>query len=154
MESTSRFGLPLLVTGQGQKDITHNEALVLVDALISCVVERRDVALPPHAPLAGTCWLVPEGAAAEWDGKGGQIAVATGGGWRFLVAPEGATLFVRLGRERLRRLDGEWVPDVASGTPAAPIADPAGGAVVDSEARAALAAILDRLRTLGVLMPS
>ena len=154
MDLTARYGLPLLEAGQGQKDITHNEALVLVDAVISCMVEGRDLVLPPDAPVAGSCWLVPAGAAAEWEGKAGQIAIATGSGWRFLAAPEGTTLFVRLGRERLRRLDGEWVPDVFSGAPAAPVADPAGGSVVDSEARAALASLLDRLRTMGVLMTS
>lgn len=151
MDTTARFGLPLLIAGQGQKEITHNEALVLVDAMIGCIVERSDLAVPPGSPVAGTCWLVPTGATGEWAGRAGEVAVATAGGWRFLAPPEGATLFVRMGRQRLMRLDGAWKPDVATGSPGAAVAEPVGGAVVDSEARAVLVAILDRLRTMGMV---
>ncbi len=30
-ETTARLGLPLLATGQAQKETTHNEALALID---------------------------------------------------------------------------------------------------------------------------
>lgn len=151
MDSTSRIGLPFLMAGQGQKEITHNEALILLDAMIGCIVERMDLAVPPASPESGKCWLVPADASGEWAGKSGQIAISTEGGWRFLVPFDGAALFVRNGRARLRRLDGAWSVDVGSGAPVAGLADPAGGAVVDSEARAAVAGILDRLRELGLL---
>jgi hypothetical protein len=151
MDSTARFGLPLLVAGQGQKDITHNEALLLVDAMMGCLVERVDLAAPPEAPALGACWLIPADAADEWAGRTGQIAISTAGGWRFLTPPDGTTLFVRASAARLRRLGGSWVPDVGSGSPAAPVSNPVGGEVIDSEARAVLAAVLDRLRSTGLI---
>lgn len=35
---TARYQLPFLAVGQAQKEITHNEALVLLDALISATI--------------------------------------------------------------------------------------------------------------------
>lgn len=153
MDSTIRFGLPLLIAGQGQKEITHNEALLLLDAVVACTVERRDLASPPQSPAEGQCWLVASGATLAWQGKTDQIAIWTSGGWRFLVPPEGASVFVRQGRERLRRLDGLWRNEAPSGAPLAAVADPVGGATIDSEARSVLNALLDRMRSLGLIQP-
>lgn len=105
----------------------------------------------PASPEVGECWLVPADATDAWAGKAGQIAISTEGGWRFLLPFDGATLFVRADRGRLRRLNGTWIADVASGAPGAAVADPVGGAVVDSEARAAIVAILAHLRTMGLV---
>ena len=38
-EMTDRLLLPLLATAQAQKEVTHNEALTLVDLLLAPVVE-------------------------------------------------------------------------------------------------------------------
>ena len=151
MESTARFGLPLLVAGQGQKEITHNEALVLLDAIIGCVVERRDLAAPPALPAAGQSWLVPAGASGDWANRSGNIATWTDGGWRYLSPPNGATVFVKAGRERLRRLDGLWETEAPTAVPQAAVPDPTGGSTVDAEARAALSALLHRLRQMGLI---
>jgi hypothetical protein len=154
MELTARFGLPLLIAGQGQKEITHNEALLLLDAAISCVVERRDLQEPPVAPEVGQCWLVGIGAGGEWVGKAGHVTVWTEGGWRFFLPPDGATLFVKLGKERLRRLAGSWQIDAPTGEIGSAVASPSGGSVIDSEARAAVDAILDRLKAAGLIAAS
>jgi hypothetical protein len=151
MDSTVRFGLPLLIAGQGQKEITHNEALLLLDAVVGCLVERRDLVSPPGTPAEGQCWIVPAGATQDWEGRTDQIAIWTAGGWRFLAPPEGAIVFVKLGRERLRWFGGVWLADALSGAPGAAVANPAGGSTVDSEARLALNAVLDRMRTLGLI---
>ncbi len=151
MELTARYGLPLLVAGQGQKEVTHNEALLLLDAAVGCVVERRDLVQPPNSPIAGQCWLVPSGAGLDWDGKAGQIATWTEGGWRYLSLPEGATLYDKAGGQRLRRMGESWQADGLSGAPLAQISSPSGGVTVDSEVRAVVNAILERMRTLGLI---
>ncbi len=154
MVSTVRFGMPMLVSGQGQKEITHNEALVLLDAILSCIVERRDLTEPPIGALDGQCWLVPEGATGDWSGRAGEVAISTAGGWRYLAPPDGATVFDRQGSEQLRRLGGSWCVIAPVGAPAAPIPLPAGGTVVDSEARAAIGAIVQRMMAMGLIAPS
>ena len=62
---TARFALPVLKAGQAQKEVTHNEALARVDALLHPVVESMALAVPPPAPEPGRGWLVaaaPSGA--------------------------------------------------------------------------------------------
>jgi hypothetical protein len=151
MDETPRFRLPLLVPGQGQKEITHNEALLLLDAAIGSVVERRDLALPPTDAVEGQCWLVPPGAMSAWQGRSDQLAVWSAAGWRFLALPEGSTVFVKIEQRRLRRVAGAWVDDGPVGLPAAPVAKPAGGMVVDVEARATIDILIERMGSLGLL---
>ena len=52
---------------------------------------------------------------------------------------------------RLRRHDGRWRRDTIAGSS---VELPEGGAIVDAEARVAIAAILDRLRTGGLIEAS
>jgi hypothetical protein len=82
------------------------------------------------------------------------VTVWTEGGWRFFLPPDGATLFVKLGKERLRRLAGGWQIDAPTGEIGSAVASPSGGSVIDSEARAAVDAILDRLKAAGLIAAS
>ncbi|WP_447727941.1 DUF2793 domain-containing protein [Sphingomonas koreensis] len=165
MSATARFALPLLHPGQAQKELFHNEALVLADALVQPCVEAIGVDVPPAAPVAGQCWIVGESPSGEWAGAAGSLALWTAGGWRFIPPREGMAAWVaadalgaryaagawRRGRLTATRLeiDGEQV--VGPREPA--IDDPDGGPVVDAEARAAIEAILGALRTHGLIDP-
>lgn len=107
-EMTTRFDLPLLVAGQGQKDITHNEALLLIDMLLHPSVESRALASPPANPTGGQCWLIPTGATGAWEGSTDAMAAWTAGGWRFIPAREGMTLWVRDEQLSCRYFAGQW----------------------------------------------
>lgn len=85
MTATSRLGLPLIVAGQAQKEVAHNEALALIDGCVAPCVEQRALASPPTSPVAGRCYLVAAGASGPWAGRTDQLAIATDGGWRFVV---------------------------------------------------------------------
>lgn len=153
MAQSARLGLSLLVPGQGQKDITHNEALLSLDMLVQPVVHSRSVALPPETVSEGACWLVPEGAGGAWSGKAGCIAGWTAGGWRFHPANDGWSLWVADEAVAVRRRGGGWERVREMPNPGAAVATPSGGSVVDAEARAAIAALIDRLAAQGVLEP-
>lgn len=150
-ERTVRHDLSLLVPGQGQKDVTMNEALLALDRLVQPVAVSRTVATPPAGPPDGACWLVPAGAGGEWDGQAGRLACWSAGGWRFHPLPEGALLWVIDEGRRLRRTATGLVPEGLSGLPAAPVAGPSGGATIDVEARAVLSELLARLVSVGLL---
>jgi hypothetical protein len=151
VEETARFRLPLLVAGQGQKEITHNEALVLLDAAIGSVAERRDLSVPPETAVEGQCWLVPASAVQAWEGRVDQLAIWTSGGWRFLTVPEGTPVYIRSEQACVRRVNGVWAVDVPIGPPAPRVAAPTGGMVMDLEARVAVVQILELLRTKGLV---
>lgn len=65
----------------------------------------------------------------------------------------GAGTSVTATAAELNKLDGVGAA-VASGTQAALIADPAGGATQDAEARAAIASIIDALQAFGIVAAS
>lgn len=145
MPATARFSLPLLATAQAQKEVTHNEALSFIDALLHPLIEGGPVAVPPASPEAGQCWLVAAGAGGAWAGRGGELAICTAGGWRF-VAP-------RHGMRLVRRVDGAWLLYDGEDWVIPPsIAAPAGGATIDAEARSALAAVIHLLNAHGLLI--
>lgn len=143
--ATPRFALPMLALAQAQKEATHNEALVLLDALIHPVVEAGPQADPPAGPAEGECWLVASGATGAWAGQDGGIAIWTAGGWRFMAPRDGM---------RVRRsADGAWLTfGAASWAGPDIVASPAGGPTVDAEARAAVEALIIALAAQGLVI--
>lgn len=145
MPVTPRFSLPLLATAQAQKEMTHNEALVLIDALVQLAVEAGPQADPPADPDEGQCWLVGAAPTGGWAGRAHAVAVWTAGGWRFAVPREGLRAW-RIG-------DGAWIR-FEEGTWMVPstLAAPSGGSVIDSEARAVIGGLILLLEAHGILI--
>lgn len=143
---SARHQLPLLATGQAQKEVTHNEALIRIDALLHPVVEA-ELATPPTITAGtqeGKCWLIANAASGEWLGHGGKIAYWTGGSWRLLTSVDGMFLRNKMLGIDLFRTPSGWIAPTA-------IANPAGGGVIDAEARTALNTLLTQLRLTGVI---
>jgi hypothetical protein len=161
-DTTARFEFPLLAAGQAQKELTHNEALTLIDAL-TCPVVEAVLATPPSSPVPGEGWIVGASPTGAWAGHGGSLAFWTDGGWRFVTPREGVTVWLRIAGTHARRTATAWEQGIVRaeevriggtkvlGPQLTAVSDPSGGAVVDSESRAAIAAILDRLRTHGII---
>ena len=134
--NSSRHQLPYLVVTQAQKELTHNEAIAMIDALLHPAVQDR-LSTPPLVTMAdiGKCWLVDVDGAGEWQNKTDQIAVWVGGSWRFLE-PTPAM--------RVRNLaDGtDMVWDGTQWIVAPTVANPQSGATIDVEAREAITAYI------------
>lgn len=143
MSSTPNFSIPLLYAAQAQKEITHNEALVLIDALLAGVVEGASDNPAAISPAPGQAWIVGNAPVGPWSGKAQQIAVFAEGGWRFAPSVPGMRLFDRASGQMRIFEGGEWIGFGA-------IADASGGTVVDVEARAVLTAVLAALRQAGL----
>ncbi len=160
-ETSGRFALPFILPGQAQKELFHNEALVTIDgALHPSVEEIADD--PPGAPDDGESWIVGAAASGAWSGKAHMLAIWTGGGWRFVAPVPGMTAWDR--SAGLWRYwtgaawsDGAW-PAAAIriggqqvlGPRLAEVPNPAGGATVDAEARAAIGALIATLKSHGL----
>ena len=107
---------------------------------------------PPPAPEIGQCWIVGDAPTGAWDGRGGMLAGWTAGGWRFVTPVEGTAIWVEAEGESWRWIGGAWTAGEISGSrvviggvqvvgarqPA--IAQPAGGGIIDAEARAGVQA--------------
>ncbi|HEV2651129.1 MAG TPA: DUF2793 domain-containing protein [Rhizomicrobium sp.] len=93
-DTTPRSGLPLLAAAQAQKHVTHNEALLELDALLHARLITRTLSAPPAAPADGDTYLVKAGATTGWTGQDGKIAYAFAGAWRFYTPFAGLTVRV------------------------------------------------------------
>lgn len=146
-ERTPRLGAPYIRAAQAQKEVTHNGALNILDALVQAAAEDRDLTAPPPDPEEGGLWIVAAGASGEWAGRDGEIAQWIGGAWTFHVPRVGYAVWLK-DEAVAARFDGtDWVAE----TPAPAIADAAGGATVDVEARAVLNALLAACRARGII---
>ncbi len=160
-DTTPRLGLPLLHAAQAQKEWTHNEALLRIDALAGGVLAGGPLDRPPADAPAGSVWRVGADPREEWAGEAGRLAIASPAGWRFVTPPQGFTLPRASDGAPVRRVGDGWEEGAlaldslllagrALGGGAA-VADPAGGATVDDQARAAIAALLTTLRAQGLV---
>lgn len=143
---TAYCGFPLLAAGQAQKEITHNEALTLADALISGAVEAGPLNAPPSAPTSGQMWIVGDNPSGSWAQAAGQLALWTQGGWRFLSPHPGQRLWDKTSGRFIWYRESAWTQTVT-------LNQVTGGTVVDTEAREALVTIRNLLISLGVAVP-
>ncbi|WP_242098501.1 DUF2793 domain-containing protein [Sphingomonas sp. CROZ-RG-20F-R02-07] len=160
---TARLALPLLESGQAQKEVTHNEALARLDLAVQASVLASGLSTPPVAPADGQAWIVGDSPTGAWTGQGRAVAGWTVGGWRFVAPFEGMAVWSVADALVLRFIAGAWVAGrvtatrlVVGGVPVvgpqqAPIAAPIGGATVDVEARTTISVILQTLRSHGLI---
>lgn len=107
MSDTPLLGLPLIAASQAQKHVTHNEALLLLDALTHLSVLSRGVASPPSA-ADGARYLLGAAPSGAWAGQPGRIALMQGGGWVFIAPRPGWRMWVE-DEARLIVFDGaQW----------------------------------------------
>ncbi len=81
MTTSPNLALPYLEAAQSQKHVTHNEALVRLDALVMLAILDRDLTAPPGSPAEGARYLVASGATGAWAGQDGRIAAWQDGAW-------------------------------------------------------------------------
>lgn len=144
-EITPRFAIPNIMVSQAHKEITHNEALAIIDGLLHLSV-IDSASSPPTLTIsdAGKCWLVVAPGSGAWTGKENRLASWNGSGWRFVEPVEGMAIWNSQNNSELRFSGSEWrQPGV--------VLAPAGGSVVDLEARAAFSLLLTHLRNAGIL---
>lgn len=162
MSESVRHGLPLLAAGQAQKEITHNEAVLAIDRRLQIAVRSRATTVPPALPEAGDAYIVPVGATGAWTGHVGAIASHDGFGWIF-DRPVTGTLAWVIDEAVFAVFDEGWSVggwpvtslriagrEVLGAVPPT-VTVPAGGAIIDAEARASLSSLVYALRLQGIV---
>src|SRR4051812_9416280 len=84
---TGRLGLPYIQQSQSQKEVTHNQALDILDIITQSVVVNVNLNTPPGSPTVGSVYIIGASPTGAWASNVNNLAQAqTGGGWLF-VAP-------------------------------------------------------------------
>lgn len=137
--TTRHLGLPLLFVGQSQKEFFVNHSLSVIDGLVHRSINGAGLE-PPEDVEDGDCYLVLSPATGAWEDYENHLALFIGGDWQFVAPQVGSMVFDRgLGQQLF--FDGAWqsasLPEEATG-----------GAIVDAEARALIAQVIDALAKL------
>jgi hypothetical protein len=142
---TPRMSLPLLFAAQAQKELFHNEALARIDALLHPTVQDEANEAPVSAQ-DGESWLVGAAPSGAWAEHAGALATYRNGGWIFTDACAGMRVF--------NLATGQSALFVDTWQKAAELQEPSGGLYVDSQARAAIGALISALRAAGIYPPA
>lgn len=89
MTNTAKLGLPLIQPDQALKHITHNEALMGLDALCQIQLESIGTNTPPDPAISGKAYAIGSTPTGVWTGQGGMVASYTDAGWRFYTPQDG-----------------------------------------------------------------
>jgi hypothetical protein len=109
MSQTARLGLPYIVSGQAQKEVTHNEGLNKLDAFVTPVV--ADIAdSPPGSPAAGDLYIVGSSPSGDFTGHANQLAQYQTGGWVFYAPFKWMDAVVESLDSRMAYDGSAWVP--------------------------------------------
>lgn len=122
MALTPHLALTLVEPSQSQKEITVNQALSRIDALLNTGAQSMALNTPPAA-AAGDVYIVGESPTGAWAGKARQVAYYDQI-WRFVIPRAGMTLWVA-DAAMLHSFDGSgWVPSgsaIAGAPPLSPV---------------------------------
>lgn len=88
-------------------------------------------------------WLVGASATGAWEGLEGSLAAYRSGAWTFIQPRDGLRTF--------DKSQGQFLIYAGSWRRGDTIAEPSGGTTIDSEGRAAIAAIVAVLQQVGIL---
>jgi hypothetical protein len=113
--STPRFALPYIQASQAQKEVTHNEALLMVDALVSLSLEDRHLSAPPISPQNGQVWFINGAGSGSWSGQSNKLAHYDSGQWYFYVVPDGLRAWIKDEAGYFVYSGGSWSAFVGSG---------------------------------------
>lgn len=109
--TTPKLQMPELVVGQAGKELTHNQALAVLDQLAQAVVVDKDLTAPPGSPANGSMYIVAASATGDWSGQDGKLAywITTVAAWTFITPADGWSVWVTDEAVRYERKAGVWV---------------------------------------------
>jgi hypothetical protein len=107
-DTTARLDLPFILPAQAQKHVTHNEALLKLDAVIQLVIDGASDT-PPDSPVDGETHWVEGTGTGDFAGHEGSLAIRQDGVWTFITPGHGWQAFFR-DTDTVRIFDGsDWV---------------------------------------------
>lgn len=94
MTTTSNLGITLVEQAQAQKEVTINQALTALDAMVGNSVADKDLATPPGSPTPGIMYIIAASPTGAWSGKATYLTYFDQI-WRFITPLSGMKVWVR-----------------------------------------------------------
>ncbi|MFN7225331.1 MAG: DUF2793 domain-containing protein [Paracoccaceae bacterium] len=107
-DTTPNLVMPYIVQAQAQKHVTHNEALLVLDATVQLCLEGVGDNDPPATPQDGQTWAIGQAPTDRWSGHAGQLAMRAAAGWIYVNPKEGWRAWDRSSNILRIWRDGSW----------------------------------------------
>lgn len=109
--TTPNTGMPEISQSQSSKEITHNQALRILDVLVPiALVQDKDLTTPP-AHVAGNMYIVASGATGAWSGQANKLAYSDGSTWYFITPKNKWPAYVIDEAKQYRYNGSSWAID-------------------------------------------
>jgi hypothetical protein len=89
MTTSVDLGIPYIASKQGTPEVTHNDALNLLQMLVSGVADRA-LDTPPGSPAQGDTYILGSSPTGAWAGHANKLAGWFGTAWVFLPGNDSA----------------------------------------------------------------
>ena len=89
MSKTANLSLPLILSSQAQKHVTHNEALLTLDAIVQLCVHSRNINAIPENIDQDNQFIIGENPQGAFEGHAFEIAIFQNNAWVFYKANAG-----------------------------------------------------------------
>ncbi len=110
MTTTSHLAISLVEQSQAQKEITINQAISRIDAILNTGAKSRSTATPPTTPATGDVYIVANSPTGDWAGQAGKVAYFDAI-WRFITPNEGMEIWVNDEDLTARYNGANWLLD-------------------------------------------
>lgn len=108
MTTSPDLGIPFIDQQQAQPEVTHNEALLLLQALTNGVVDRG-INAPPGSPATGDAYIIGSAPTGAWAGRANCVTIWSGTAWDFIPGEDSSGTPITMGaRQEGMRV---WVRD-------------------------------------------
>jgi hypothetical protein len=97
MTTSPKLGIPFISGQQAQPEVTHNQAILLLQAVIGGAITMQNA--PPGAPDDGDCYIVGTAGSGAWAGHNNQIAIYLGG-WAFIPGFDSDGVIIPMGADQ------------------------------------------------------
>lgn len=105
---TARLKLPFILQAQAQKEVTHNQALNILDVLVNTVaLSITDT--PPEIPNEGDIYIVGANEGGIFDGNANNLAQFSEGSWSFYEPVEYMEVMVIEENKKFTFVDNQWL---------------------------------------------
>lgn len=108
MTTSPDLGIPFIDQSQGTPEVTHNEALLLLQAVTNGVIDRG-VNTPAVGPTIGDAYIIGSAPTGAWAGRANCVTIWSGTAWDFIPGETSAGTPITMGaRQEGMRV---WVRD-------------------------------------------
>lgn len=96
MTTSPDLGIPFISQAQAQPEVTHNEALLLIQALLGGVISVG-LNTPAVGPTIGDSYVLGAAPTGVWSGRANCIAIWNGTAWDFIPGETSAGTPITMG---------------------------------------------------------